>query len=138
MKKQLAEKHELEILLKRIGIYPPAYDRLRKRSNFRSDPALVEAWWWWSLVEDWPEKRRGLFVYRLEQGDQPPCDYLTLARIWPQVTEAQRADIRELRWRMRSPYQMSVWFAEDIPEFAPEVFAAYLALFKVAPEELGY
>jgi hypothetical protein len=89
-------------------------------------------------VKDWPERRPGLFVYRLEQRDQPPADYLTLARIWPQVTEAQKADIRELRWRMRSPYQMSEWFAEDIPELTPDVFAVYLALFKVAPEELGY
>ena len=138
MENQIAEIHELDLLLRHMRIHPPAYNYLRRRSDLQSDPALVQAWWWCSLTEEWLKDRLGLLIYLLDQREMAPAPCLTLARIWPKVTEAQRAEIRELRWRMCSPYQMSEWFAEEIPEFTAEVFAVYLALFKVAPEELGY
>jgi hypothetical protein len=136
MEKHFVEALELGPMLRKIGIREPAYQRFQLRSDLKSDPAIVQALWWDVLKDDKPINPRGLLVYRLDQREIPQASTLALSRLWPHVMEAQRAEIRELRWQMCSPYQMAEWFAEELPEFTAEVFAVYLALYKVAPEEL--
>jgi hypothetical protein len=54
------------------------------------DPLVVRAWYWWTWApeQEWMENPAGYIVNRLREGDAPPEEFLELARLTPEETEA--------------------------------------------------
>jgi hypothetical protein len=125
-------------LLQRIGIAPPALNRLAAHPELAEDPARVLAWWWYYQTQSWPTNPAGLVICRLEDGDQPPAAFLDLARCWFRVAEVDRQEMRAMTWQAWSPQQLAAYFAEQYPGLTAGAFSAFQALLKSAPEELGY
>lgn len=129
---------DLVRLLQRIGIGPPALNRLAARPELAGDPARALAWWWYYQTQSWPTNPAGLVICRLEDGDQPPPAFLDLARCWFRVDTADRQEMRAMTWQSWSPQQMAAYFAEQYPGLTAGAFTAFQALLKSAPAELGY
>ncbi len=132
------ESERLGRLLDRIGISPPAYDRLLSRTDLLADQAIVRSWWWHYLTQEWPTNRAGLVIRRLENRETPPEEFLVLAHIWPQVTMADRAEMEQMLWRGYSAGQMSQAFSELYPQFSAEAFTAFQTLYQATPQALDY
>jgi hypothetical protein len=128
----------LESILSHIGISPPALDQLKKRPDLGADPSPVLAWWWFYLTQEWPTNRAGLVIKRLSENRTPQAGFLTLARVWPVVTAADRAEMEQMVWRAYTAGQMARAFSDLYPSFSEKAFVAFLALYEAAPEELGF
>ncbi len=128
----------LPAVLKRAGVQPPAYDRLVARDELLAEPARTLGWWWHLLTQRWVRNRAGMLIHHLEEGNRPPGPYFTLARLWPQIPAEIRQDMRRHQWRAWQPGQYARQYADRYPEFTAEVFAAFLAVYQVARDELGY
>ena len=128
----------LEVLLDHIGINPPAYNELLLREDLQGDPAIVLGWWWYYLTMDWPTNRAGLVIKQLLKEAYPPEEFLWLARVWPQVTNADRAEIEQMLWRNYSPSQISQTFGEIYPQLSAKVCVVLQILYESAPRALGF
>jgi hypothetical protein len=129
---------ELSALLRHMGVSSPAFRRLSARADLSADPARVLAWWWYCLTQDWATNRPGLLIRCLENGEEPPANFVALARVWPSVTLEDRLEMSDLRWRAWSAPQLAEYFTERYPQLTAEAAAAYMALCQKAPQELGY
>jgi hypothetical protein len=127
---------ELAELLSHIGILSPAYDTLLARPELQAEPAVVQAWWWYVLTQNWSKNRPGLVIARLNEGRDPPAAFLALARIWPTVTAEDRQEMQELFWRAWTPAQMAHYFSDSYPRMTAAVFAALQSLREAFPDEL--
>jgi hypothetical protein len=132
------EAEHLGRLLDRIGISPPAFDRLMARNDLLAEPAIVRGWWWHYLTLEWPTNRAGLLIKRLEKGERPPEAFFRLARAWPLVTAADKIEMEHMLWRGYSPNQLNRSFSELYPLLTAEVFYAFVTLYEAAPQALGY
>ncbi|HFD40664.1 MAG TPA: ArsR family transcriptional regulator [Anaerolineae bacterium] len=73
---------ELGRALREAGVIGRAFHELIGR---RIDPAVVRAWhlWTWAPEQDWMDNPAGYIITRLRQGDEPPGEFLELARLTP-------------------------------------------------------
>ena len=78
--------HELREALQAAGIIGrPCRELLRQKV----DPTLVRAWhlWTWAREQEWMDNPAGYVVNRLREGDEPPAEFLELARLTPDETD---------------------------------------------------
>ncbi len=73
---------ELGQALKEAGIIGRAFHELVHKGI---DPTTVRAWhlWTWAPEQDWMDNPAGYVITRLRQGDEPPAEFLALARLTP-------------------------------------------------------
>lgn len=131
----IAERDRLPDLLKRIGIKPPKYDRLRTRKDLQEEPERVLGAWWEILTEEGLEKRLGALINRLERNYRPPEAYLILAQAWPYVSLEDRWEMRDMRWHKCSAYQLEEEFRNLYPELTAAEYQVYLDVCAAGHEE---
>lgn len=136
--KREAAAGQLADVLTRIGISPPALERLCGRQDLQREPALALGWWWYYLSQEWPTNRVGLVIRRLDEGQRPPAGYLNLALAWPRISEREREVIEGCLWRGWSPNQLTRRFEQIDPRLSVEACAALKGLYERAPGVLGY
>lgn len=75
-------KGELGQALKEAGVIGRAFHELVQGDL---DAATVRAWhlWTWAPEQDWMDNPAGYVITRLRQGDEPPGEFLKLARLTP-------------------------------------------------------
>jgi hypothetical protein len=65
---------------------------LRELLQMSVDPLMVRAWylWTWDREQEWMDNPAGYIVNRLREGDEPPQEFLELAQLTPDETDALR------------------------------------------------
>lgn len=85
--KTAGDNHELREALREAGIIGrPCRELLR----LNVDPDVVHAWrlWTWAPEQEWMDNPAGYVVNRLREGDEPPEEFLELAQLTPDETNA--------------------------------------------------
>jgi hypothetical protein len=79
-------RRELARALREAGIIGRAFHELVQRDL---DPDAVRAWhlWTWAPEQEWMDNPAGYVITRLRQGDEPPDEFLEIARLTPDEEE---------------------------------------------------
>jgi hypothetical protein len=83
----VSDDRELREALQEAGIIGRPFRKLLQQNV---DPVLVRAWhlWTWAQEQEWMDNPAGYVVNRLREGDEPPGEFLALARLTPDETAA--------------------------------------------------
>ena len=126
---------ELEQILRFMGIQGRAKSRLLARPDLQAQPAIVQAWWMYYQGRAGINNPAGVTICRLEEGDDPPGGYLTLAKCWPTISRTDRQEMMELRTRNWTAQELARRFGEKYPEMTDDAFTALLSVFMQTLEE---
>jgi hypothetical protein len=79
------DKQELREALQEAGIVGRPFRELFQQNV---DPVVVRAWylWTWAPEQEWMDNPAGYVVNRLREGDEPPDEFVGLARLTPDET----------------------------------------------------
>lgn len=127
-----------EEFLRRIGVHHTIVKRFRGRPDLQAEPSLTKAWYWFYLTQNWARNPVALMVGSIADGIEPPAAYLALARLWPEIRQPDRQEMREMAWFATSPAQMSYALCGIYPKLTAQVCAAFLDLYRAAPQELDF